>query len=208
MEKSNLRILPTVSRRVPNPPEEAPGATVLIDANDDIVATTGEFTPTLLSNAGIESLPQDATGKSLWGFIRTRDVRYLYMLILNKVRSWQLPFFVSYRHDLPHAHRQMTMEFAAAPKHGVKLLSYVRKTHPHAFLPLLDPNATRSSQRVETCAFCRNIHLDDAWTDLDSSAAYALGNPGPPPHLVECVCPTCHDFINVTLKLNASLKRF
>jgi hypothetical protein len=180
---------------------------LVIDHDDTIIAHSGEFHSGAYAAACIAPFAGRIEGATLWNFLASPDTRYLYLLILNKVRIWRTTFHVSFRHDAPDQRRAMLLEFAPLGNGCVRLQVFLRNARPQNRLPHLEPAAQRDLPRRELCGFCQKVHLPaEGWLPPEDYAARAkAGELAPHPRLVDRICPDCLEFVNLTLELNASL---
>ena len=96
-----------------------------IDRNDLISSVNRAWLAFARENQAPELSAEGVLHKSLWDFIAYAEVRYLYGMLLNKVRATKLPVCVPFRCDSPARRRFMKLEIIPLKQKRIKFSSRI-----------------------------------------------------------------------------------
>jgi hypothetical protein len=160
-----------------------------VDAADVIIAVNEEFS---VSRAQHFGNGEDVIGKSLWDFVRGRDTRHLYQLILKKARQTSRALTFAVRCDGPNIRRftEMTVQQAAAGSVQFSHHTVREESRPLPYTP--DEQSSKPGPMVTICSWCLRVELDKKrWAEIEEGAASLGLLNGPPPQFSHAICSDC-----------------
>ena len=157
-------------------PKEIAGTTYFhrIDAQDRIVEISDNWDAFARANSAPDTcMSSNVLGTKLWGHIHDLETRYIYEILLAKIRNTGKSVSVPIRCDSPESVRHI--EIRMEPLDGGSV----------AF--------ARSDRLVRICSFCKQIDLGtDRWAEIETAVGQ-LGLFKEPvlPALTHTICPAC-----------------
>lgn len=127
----------------------------VIDGQDCIVSSAG---------------PHELLGQPLWRFITDDETRYIYELLLARVRTTGVEAVVPFRCDTPDARRYMTVRLAPGPREGDVAFTIDTYRHePRRSERLLDAGTPRSDDLLTICSWCKRVRVDEEWLEVEEA---------------------------------------
>lgn len=168
-----------------------------IDENDRIVDVDDAWLEFARSN-GASWLTRDSViGEPLDRFIIGWRANDLYAHLIALLRSTGKATSLPFRCDTPHARRDMVLEIAPLANGHVRFTGQLEREVPHPPIPLLDPELTRSEQKLPICSFCLRIQqANGVWEEIEVALETPYAAPASGlPQLGHEVCPDCIDLM-------------
>ena len=146
----------------------------------------------------------DILDRSLWDYISGEGTRYLWKIILERVRSGDFSVNLPYRCDSPGCRRYMNMEVVPVSGRAVEMLNRILRVEPREPVPLLDVCASRSERLLSVCSWCKKVRVEGAgetenvvrWLEVeDAVSVLGIFDPEFLPELSHEVCEECYDRI-------------
>ena len=199
------------------PPKEPPSADIpagivveyWIDAAD-IVTEVGESWAGFARDNDAAELADRMPDKTLWDYFGTEEIRDLWRLLVERVRSTQTPARVPLRCDAPHARRWFDMAVTPRPDGWVHFRSVLVFEERREPVTLLDPHSERDghAQPIPLCSWCGRGQHGSAWLDIEElvRAARLLEQTSMPP-IDYGICSPCRDEMSAELLVPASVDR-
>jgi hypothetical protein len=167
-----------------------------IDANDIVIFVDHNWLAFAQENDARFLIDPAGWHQSLWKFITGLETRYLYRMMIEKVRTTGKVMSIPFRCDSPGRRRFMEMHIVPLPEHQVEFRSHILRQERRASVRLLDGSRVRSSDLITMCSWCKRVkvppesweEVEEAVKDLDLFGASRL------PQITHGMCPLCHDF--------------
>ena len=161
--------------------------------SEDRLRHVGEVWSSFALANDASHLAHDATiGTRIWDSIAGSDVRHVYSLVFQRVRSTNTSAVFPFRCDSPKIRR--FMELAVSPLPGSALVFEARllRAEERPSVDLLDPSSPRSDELVTVCSWCKRARTpEDRWCEI-GEAIPALGLfDRRPPSITHTICPDC-----------------
>jgi hypothetical protein len=139
-----------------------------IDA-DDIVTVVGENWADFARDNDAPEMAVPASNRTLWTYMDRHEVRELWQLLVQRVRTLQAPARVALRCDAPHTRRWFEMTITPEPDGVVHFQSILVFEEPRPPVPLLDLHARRDAdaQSVPLCSWCGRAQHGSRWLDIE-----------------------------------------
>jgi hypothetical protein len=177
-----------------NSPETWQTIEYQIDRQVVLTHVSDSWTQFALDNGSPNLVSERVVGKPLLSFVSDPETRYLYHVILERVRSTGVPIVVTLRCDSPSLRRFLELIISRLPDQEIQFLSRTLRTEPRESVALLDPNMNRSNEFLRMCSWCKRIlvpkdrwgEVEEAVTQLELFCLDAL------PKLTHGVCPGCY----------------
>lgn len=172
----------------------APDCVYRIDATHRIVFVGGNWVDFARCNHGDHLVPDKVLGRSIWEFITEPTTIEIYRALVARVVSRASLAEFGFRCDGPEVRRHMWMEVTRAADGTCQFTSTVIRQERRTFIPLVDPQALRESQKyVTVCSWCKRVAVPDSgWVEVERAVG-AMGLFGLPrlPQLTHGICPPC-----------------
>ena len=167
-----------------------------IDAADYIRYVSPAWDQFAVENQG-QHLVHRVIGSSLWRHIGGLEVRAVYRLLLQRLRtSEQRPIRFPFRADSPTLRRYMEMVVTPLPNGGIEFRCQSVREEPRRNIALLDPAIARSEKRIILCALCKALHAHREWMELDEAVRISsVFDGGLWPHMDHDLCPSCRKLL-------------
>jgi hypothetical protein len=135
----------------------------------------------------------EVVGRPLMSFIADEHLRYLYGLLMARLRNGHGPIRFCYRCDAPDCRRfmEMTMLHDTA-QNEIELQSRVLYIERRTAQELLRPDHAVNELRVDLCSCCKRIAVEQDWVEVeDAVMRLRLFDSDRLPRTRHCVCPEC-----------------
>ena len=160
-----------------------------------------------LENGGVDLMPKQILGRSLWDFIAGAQTRHIYKVLFEKVRSHQKVETVDFRCDSPILRRFMTLTIYPRMGSQLELQSRLIREEKRVFsVRLLEQAHSHVSTFLPVCSWCKRVKLDQGvWVEAEA----ALEKIGPfygddLPKLTQGICEECKERILNQLEKESS----
>jgi hypothetical protein len=172
-----------------------------IDASD-VLADVGAGWVDVAIDHGAPELARPDTNRVLWESIDGDEMRELWQLVVQQVRSQQSEVRVPFRCDSAHARRWFEMTIAPVADGGVRFRSVLVFQEARSPVALLDPTIERdhASVPIALCSWCGRGRFDGSWLHIERLVADArlLERDSLPP-VTPGICGTCRDQMSAAL---------
>lgn len=186
------------------PSRDAPSLMVIeyrIDARD-ILTDVGQGWADFARDNDAPELAAPATDRILWSYIDRDEIRELWQLLVQRVRTLQMEARVPFRCDAPHARRWLDMTITPEPDDGVHFRSVLVFEESRPPVALLDPHSERDAdaQPVPLCGWCGRGQHGSRWLDIEElvQAGRLLERASMPP-ISHGICAACRDEMSADL---------
>jgi hypothetical protein len=166
-----------------------------VDTSNRIVKVNQAWHELALLNQVDHLREKIVLGMPLWGFIRGREMQYLFEVMLDKVRQGLGPIVFPFRCDAPDRRRFMEQTIKKAGDGLVEVSSRLLKEELREPIALLAEEnlGERSSQMIYCCGWCKKFELsagqwveaEHVMKELDLCAGASL------PRISHGACPDC-----------------
>ncbi|HVP29335.1 MAG TPA: hypothetical protein VMW35_09270 [Myxococcota bacterium] len=165
----------------------------LVDARDRIRSVGPGWVGFAKANSAPELTPEAVVGRSLWDFVAGLEVRHLYRILLEKVRSLRRRVAVPFRCDAPDLRRFVELVMLPSDGRDVEFRVRILRQEPRAFVRLLDASAPRSDELLRICSWCKRVLLpgEEPMEVEDAVARLDLFDRRELPGLTHTICPAC-----------------
>ena len=138
----------------------------------------------------------------LWESIDDDELRELWQLVVQQVRSEQSEVRVTFRCDSARARRWFEMAVSPVADGGVRFRSVLVFQEARSPVALLDPTIERdhASEPIALCSWCGRGRFDGSWLDIERLVADArlLERESLPP-LTSGICGSCREQMSAEL---------
>lgn len=164
-----------------------------LDSDDRIVWVNQGWTTFAQENEGHALVHENVIDQSLWGFLTDSETRYLYQLMLARVRTGQA-IHVRLRCDAPSYRRMIELHITAPTAGRVRLTSVVSADEQRPAVRLLQARDDRREELLLMCSWCSKIQLpDDVWVEVEEAIEQLQLFAAPRlPKLTHGICETCY----------------
>lgn len=172
-----------------------------IDAGDVVVAVGGGWAEFARDNDASE-LVVPAPDRTLWSYFDRAEIRELWQLLVERVRTVQQAARIPFRCDAPHARRWFEMTVAPEADGGVRFRSVLAFEESRQPVALLEFGAQRdeSARPVPLCSWCGRGQHGDRWLDVEEllRSGRLLERASLPP-ISYGICGACRDEMSADL---------
>jgi hypothetical protein len=169
-----------------------------VDAQNRIILTNQDWRDFAVENR-VAHLSGDAIqGVSLWKFIHGMETRFIFEVMLAKVRRGGGPVTLPFRCDSPDRRRYMEQTLSHAGSGTVEFTSRVPREEIREVPRLLDEGVPRSEELVHCCGWCKKMLMpDERWVEVEEavSGLDLFAEPAVP-QITHGACPACVQKIN------------
>lgn len=139
-----------------------------IDAHD-VVAPVGQGWADFAHDNGAPELAVPAPDRALWTYMDRGEIRELWQLLVQRVRTLRVDARVPFRCDAPHARRWFEMTITPEPDDRVSFRSVLVFEQSRPPVALLDPHPARNTeaQPVPLCSWCGRGQHGSHWLDIE-----------------------------------------
>jgi hypothetical protein len=161
-----------------------------IDRDDSIVSVSPAWLEFARQNGAAELTREPVVGRPLWDFIAGSEVRFLYRLVLDRVRS-----------NDPDIRRFMRLVISPIQAGGVQFDGVLVREERRQRVALLDPEAPRSADFVTICAWCKSVRIrDEEWVPAEEAIVHLdIFGTHRFPQLTHGICAACDEQIKQEL---------
>jgi len=166
------RIDASIASEVRQPPSRvAPSPMVVeyrIDA-DDVLTDVGDGWAEFARENEAAELATPTLDRTLWSYIDRAEIKELWQLLVERVRTVQSEARVPFRCDAPHTRRWFEMTIAAEPDGSVRFRSELTFEEPRPPIALLDPHTARDpdAEPILICTWCGRGEHDAHWLEIE-----------------------------------------
>ncbi|WP_295882021.1 hypothetical protein [uncultured Thiohalocapsa sp.] len=135
----------------------------------------------------------DVLGRPLMDSIADGHLRYLYGLLMARLRDGHGPFRFPYRCDAPDCRRYMQMHMLYHQRLGeIEFRNRILRIERRTAQELLNVQHPTDERSVTLCSACKRVDTDQGWLELEDAVLRL--------HLFDCdrlprtrhgVCPSC-----------------
>jgi hypothetical protein len=174
-----------------------------IDARDRIVAVNGEWLRFARPQGSVDAALSDVIGRSIWEVTPGGQVRQLWQVLYQRVRSVGAQVLVPMRVDTARERRLIEIELRPLADQSIQHICERVWSESRPFAALLDPSSNRDQRQLHACAWCSRIQVSvGVWQELeDALATLAIDTEGPLPMLASVACITCKQSLLKTFPL-------
>jgi hypothetical protein len=135
----------------------------------------------------------DVIGRPLMDFIADKHLRYLYGLLMARLRAGRGPLRFRYRCDAPDARRHMEMLMLYdAGEREIEFQSRVLHIERRTPQALLQADRLGDAQQLDICSACKRVDLGREWVEVeDAVLRLRLFDRENLPRTRHCICPGC-----------------
>jgi hypothetical protein len=142
--------------------------TYRIDAANVVCFVNPEWLEFALENEALQLVTPGVLGRPLSEFITGMETRYLYDMLVGKVRSSSRETCLPYRCDAPQMRRYMELAIRPSTGQGVEFCSHIVREEEREPVALLALTTARSDQLVTMCGWCKRISTP-AWVEVEEA---------------------------------------
>ena len=166
--------------------------TYRIDADNVICFVNPEWLEFALENEAPHLVTPGVLGRRLSEFITGMETRYLYDMLLGKVRSSCRETCLSYRCDAPQKRRYMELAIRPWTANGVEFCSHIVREEEREPVGWLALTAARSDKLITMCAWCKRI-ATPAWVEVEEAIKLLLPfDADRVPQITHGMCEDCY----------------
>jgi hypothetical protein len=136
---------------------------------------------------------RDVLDRPLMDSIADEHLRYLYGLLMARLRAGSGPLRFHFRCDAPDARRHMEMLMLYDKgEREIELQCKVLRIERRAPQELLRADHPTDEQRLDVCSCCKRVDLGGQWREVEDAVIWLrVFDRQHPPRTRHCVCPTC-----------------
>ncbi|MBT8396337.1 MAG: hypothetical protein HKO65_00315 [Gemmatimonadetes bacterium] len=176
--------------------------------SDDVVTHVSETWDDFAEENGGEGLGERVVGTWLWQHFSGREIKHLFQVLLERVRSEQITVRVPFRCDAPELRRFMFLEVTPQGEGAIRFRSSIQQEEPRPKVHLLEAKRPEASEAfLRMCAWCKRVDVGRG--DGDESASGAGGwqevevalselellTTHPLPRITHGVCRDCRELV-------------
>jgi hypothetical protein len=183
---------------------ESPASTVVeysIDA-DDVVIDLGQSWADFARDNDAPELVVLPSDRTLWTYFDSDEIKELWRLLVERVRTLQKGAEVPLRCDAPDARRWFKMSIAPEPDGRVQFRCVLIFEEARPPVSLIDSNSERDVglQPVPLCSWCGRAQHGSRWLDIEEFVQAArLLERSPMPPIAHGICASCRDEMSAEL---------
>jgi hypothetical protein len=170
-----------------------------IDA-DDIVFTVDDGWAALARDNDVPELAALDPARTLWSYFDSDEVRDLWRVLVQRVRTRRVPAQVPLRCDAPEMRRWFEITITPGPQGVVHFRSLLMFEEPRPSVQL-HTHRDEETPAVPFCSWCAKVHDGSRWEEIDVLARDLRLLEGRVPSITFGVCPTCRDLMSSDLLL-------
>ena len=164
-----------------------------LDARNRIASVNDAWLHIMCPQNGVQPEADRLIDRPFWDFISGTQVRQVWEILFERVRSAWAPLFLPTRADTPDLQRVWDLELHPLPERGLHLIAHFVWSQERPALALFDPAFPRNGDSLGYCAWCNRVQVRiGAWEEVEEAqvtlrldAAQAL------PTLKHAVCNGC-----------------
>jgi hypothetical protein len=163
-----------------------------VDDRNRITQVSPNWDAFALANDAPEVCANKILNCPLMDFLAGFETQHLYDIMLNKVRSTQNPLTVPFRCDAPTLRRFMELTMRPGKDGGIEFQTIILHEEPRTPTILLDRASRRGGGPVSMCAWCKKVHVEGEWLEVeDAVAKLHLFQEPVVPELTHGICGSC-----------------
>ena len=173
--------------------------TYRVDAENVISFVSPEWLEFALENEAPQLVTPGVLGRPLNAFITGLETRYLYGVLLDKVRSSGQETRLSFRCDAPRVRRYMELAVRPWIGKGVEFCGHVVREEAREPVCFLALRTAQSDQMITMCGWCKRI-ATPVW--LEAEEAIKVLQPFEEDHMPQIthsICEDCHRKVKLTV---------
>lgn len=165
-----------------------------INSEDKITYVNSDWLAFAAENGAGDLSFNTVLDKPLWNFISDPQTRYLYQIILEKVRTAQVELQIPNRCDSPDCRRFMEMKIQTPFEGIAEFSSRILKLEKRVYLKLLDRRVDRSTEFLKMCGWCKKVSVRSKWLEVEEAIGHLdLFEALKLPQLTHTICPVCFE---------------
>ncbi|GMV94979.1 MAG: hypothetical protein AMXMBFR82_47570 [Candidatus Hydrogenedentota bacterium] len=172
-----------------------------LDADDRIAAIRGDWYSFAVANGAPGLTTDSVIGHVLWSFVDGLDVRSVYRMLVENVRSTGRSNRLSFNCDDRENVRRFDLNIHLGDKGTVQFESTLIETTRRPPVPLFEPAIARSDDAILTvCSVCKLVDVQGVWLAVEEALARLnlMSNPVMP-QVSHGLCPSCFETMSATL---------
>lgn len=112
----------------------------------------------------------DVVGRPLMDSIADAHLRYLYGLLMARLRDGHGPFRFPYRCDAPHCRRFMQMQMHyCQDRREIEFRNQILCIERRTPQQLLDSLRPKHHRKLEICSACKRVETDAGWVEVEDA---------------------------------------
>jgi hypothetical protein len=144
-----------------------------IDSDDKITAIDEAWLAFARSNCAPELERGQVIGESLWRYIADLETRYLYGVVLERVREHEAPIMLPFRCDSADRRRFMRLVVSPLKQGSIQIDSVLEREEKREAVRLLENNAGRSQDFIVMCSWCKQVQVSqDNWLEVEDAVVH------------------------------------
>jgi hypothetical protein len=182
-----------------HPDRRMPEYRYSLDRSDRIRSVSPEWVAFAIENGAPGLTESGVLGHRLWDFITDRQTRYLYELILAKVRRDGGSITLPFRCDAPDRRRYMRLKIARGDQGGLDFVSTLVREEPRDAISLFEAPASVTGT-VKMCSWCKQVETPEAWVEVEAAIERLdLLDRLPVPRISHGICPACQGSLEASI---------
>ncbi|MDX2381868.1 MAG: hypothetical protein QNM02_19180, partial [Acidimicrobiia bacterium] len=149
-----------------------------------------------------------AHDRTLWSYIDREEIRELWQLLVERVRTLQVRARVPFRCDAAHARRWFEMTITPEPGGRVHFRSVLAFEETRSPMALLDAHSERDrdAEPVPLCSWCGRGQRGSDWLDIEElvQSARLLERVSMPP-ISYGICGSCREEMSAELLVRSTV---
>jgi hypothetical protein len=141
-----------------------------LNNRDEVCFVNAAFDEFAVANSGPTAASGTLLNRPVWNFVTDATVQHLYRDLLRRARAGH-PIQFEFRCDSPTCRRLLEMKMDCLDDGMVEFRVRTISEDNRPFQALLDPGAARSDALLRLCAWCKKVHLEDVWVEVEEAAA-------------------------------------
>jgi hypothetical protein len=141
-----------------------------VNPSDRIIEVNQAWRDFARENGSAQLADKMETKPSLWDFITGRETRYLFEVLLSKVRRGKGPFTLPFRCDAPDRRRYMELTVRLCEGARVEMSSRMLREERRQPVPLLADDVLRSDRVLYCCSWCKKFEVPSGnWEEVEGA---------------------------------------
>ncbi len=172
-----------------------------LDRDDRIAAIRGDWDAFAIANGAPHLTADFVIGQDVWDFIDGVDVRHVYRMLVEHVRSTGKPKRLKFNCDDKENVRRFELRIHMNAEGTVGFESTLIDAHRRPSVPLFEPAIARSDDAMLTvCSVCKLVDVQGVWLAVEEALARLniMTNPVMP-QVSHGLCPTCFEVMSASL---------
>lgn len=182
-------------------PSAGPGTVVeyVIDADDRVVEVAGHWAEFARQN-GAPDLAEPEP-RTLWSQLTDNEVRDVWRLLVERVRSEQAVATLPLRCDAPDMRRWYEVTVSAEPDAAVRFRSSLVFEEARETVTLLNTHAEHdeSAPPVPVCSWCARGQVGTTWLEIEAVVQELRLLEDVAPSIRQGICPDCRERMSADL---------